>query len=355
MVEERPSEGYAEYRSPLWIVTQEPHLTRLVGYLQQMAGAISSDPDGKHELYFSRDHLEKVREGFSQTIIRGESKLHRLGELVARDLFVGEYELSSVVIGEVEPTRERFTLVQSLSHEELSEQTDLDLGNRQLGRIRFLSGEDWVSASLVANFVEYQPVELNQWGVHKLISRIKAEEEIWNKVVDEIFEVDNLFRMDKELRHLSRFVKDIFGLKILVSEISAVRRLQRHLQTRQFSVEELAAVGVEVRPSTQKLEFMEVKDYLDSKESGWSALKSVVRWWGSTLEIQIQPLRNYLRERERLTKESHAGFKARRDQVRQELAERIPLYEFYRSLLRWLFYSPGEPQPTFPGVTIEVE
>ena len=37
-------------------------------------------------------------------------------------------------------------------------------------------------------------MQVNEWGVFKCISRIKAEEEIWNKVVDEIFEIDNLVK-----------------------------------------------------------------------------------------------------------------------------------------------------------------
>ena len=62
-------------------------------------------------------------------------------------------------------------------------------------------------------------VKVNEWGVFKCISRIKAEEEIWNKVVpvlvelkftwnlevvDEIFEIDNIVKREKQLRHLSR-------------------------------------------------------------------------------------------------------------------------------------------------------
>ena len=82
--------------------------------------------------------------------------------------------------------------------------------------------------------------------------------------------------------------------------------------------------------SPTRIQFVEEKDYLSDKESGWSAMKSVISWWDATLELQIQPLRNYLRERERLTSESHAGFKARREVLRHKLSETIPLYGFYR-------------------------
>ena len=49
-----------------------------------------------------------------------------------------------------------------------------------------------------------------------MISRIKAEEEIWNKVCDEIFRIDELLERDKKLRALSRYVKDVFGVKVVV-------------------------------------------------------------------------------------------------------------------------------------------
>ena len=38
------------------------------------------------------------------------------------------------------------------------------------------------TATLVANFVECQPTALNRFAVHKMTTRIKAEEELWNKV-----------------------------------------------------------------------------------------------------------------------------------------------------------------------------
>ncbi|MBI3926930.1 MAG: hypothetical protein HY319_15445 [Armatimonadetes bacterium] len=345
------------YASPLGMVTQEPNLTMLVGYLQSMRARILSEP-GAHVLRFSRSHLDEVRSAFARTIRQGEGRLHRLCALACRSfLRTSPYELSSVVIGEVEHSGERFTLVQKLELDELFAHTDLDLGNRQLQRLRFADQGSFRRALLVANFVEYQPEDSNSLGVHKLISRIKAEEEIWNKVVDEIFDLDALVQRDKQLRHMSRYIKDIFGVKIVVAEREAVRACQRHLAGWRWSQEELAELNVPYEPGTYQLEFLEVKDYLSnksSKGSGWRALKSVVRWWDTTFEIQVQSLRNYFQERERLTRESHAGFKARREQLRNQVAQVLPLFGFYRSLLRWLFLSPGEPAPSYPSVSIEL-
>ena len=88
------------------------------------------------------------------------------------------------------------------------------------------------------------------------------------------------------------------------------------------------------------------------KATGWEAIKSVFRWWDSMIEVQVQPLLNYHQEREYLTRESHAGFKERREALRNQIAGTIPLFGFYRDLLRWLFLSPAEPAPTFESVEI---
>ena len=80
----------------------------------------------------------------------------------------------------------------------------------------------------------------------------------------------------------------------------------------------------------------------------------MVVWSNKTFEIQIQSLRNYLREQERLTKESHTSFKANRERVRDQVADRTPLFGFYQELLRWLFLNPGGPPPSHERVILKV-
>jgi hypothetical protein len=208
----------------------------------------------------------------------------------------------------------------------------------------------------LANVVEYQPTEPNKFGVYKIISRIKAEEEPWNKVVDEIFGLDSLVTQDKQLRHLSHYVKDVFGIKIVAGTTADVFKLHQALEQAVWDAELLAKKGLERGSLTERLQFLETKDYLreNEKGSGWEAMKSVVLWHGRMFEIQVQSLRNYWRERELLTKESHAGFKGRREQVRQQVSEAIPLFRFYQALLKWLFQNPDGPAPVFPGVSVAV-
>ncbi len=349
--------GPDEPTSPLWLVTREPLLNQLVIYLDEMRRQMTAAPDAVHTLEFSRSALDEIRKEFARMIRQGEEKLHRVCELLCGTFFDSRYTLQSVVIGEVDSSRERFTLAQTLAPADLYSQTDLDLGNRQLQRLRYLDGSGWSRASLVANFVEYQPAITTAWGIHKCISRIKAEEQIWNKVVDAIFDLDRLVQLDKQLRHLGHFVKDVFGVKIVVGDADAARRLHEALFTVDWTPEILASHSVPVRPGTGRLEFIEVKDYMAQdgrKATGWEAIKSVFKWWDTMFEVQVQPLSNYHQEREFLTRESHAGFKAHREALRNQIADAIPLFGFYRNLLRWLFLSPDEPAPEFSSVRIVV-
>jgi hypothetical protein len=356
---QQPADGrvhsIAPAGSPLWLVTDEPLVNELVGYLDAMRHRIVDAPEERHTFTFSRANLRDVRQAFARMIRHGEEKLHRVCELLCATYLDSPYTLQSVVIGEVESTKERFTLVMNLSPSDLYSQTDLDLGSRQLRRLRYHDGSGWSSASLVANVVEYQPAATNKRGIHKFISRIKAEEQIWNKVADSIFGIDRLVESDKQLRHLGRFVKDVFGVKAIVGDQNEARALHDALHTLEWRAEELARHQVPVQASTTRLEFIEVKDYMapfGRKATGWKAIKSVFRWWDSTIEVQIQPLGNYHHERERLTRESHAGFKTRREALRNQIADTIPVFGFYRDLLRWLFLCPDEPAPTFASVEI---
>ncbi len=356
-----PAEPQHAAASPLWMVTREPALNQLVEYLGTKREELQAAPGERHELRFSESRLAEGQAAFSRMIRSGEEHLHRLAELLCRSLYPQErYGLRSVVVGQMPASEERFTLMQPITSADLYGVTDLDLGTRLLERFRLLHDDSWQKARLVANFVEYEPLEASDRGVHKVISRIKAEEEIWNKVVDEIFRLDGLVQRDKQLRHLSRFVKDIFGVKIVVGSAQRARELQLELEGRAFSAAALDSVDVSATRRAQELSFLEVKDYLgdgstSAKQSGWRAIKSVVRWDGQLFEIQIQPLRNYHSELERFTLESHEEFKAQRDALRNSMARQIPLFGFYRDLLRWLFGNRSEAPPTFPGVAVIVE
>lgn len=338
--------------SPLWMVSHAPALNEIVVSLQRARGQLEAGTEGR--IVFSRAEVARARAEFGEMIRRGEADLHQLAGLLAEEL-LGTYHLRSVVIGEVEKTRERFTIGVDISEREVIGTTDLDLGNRVLARLAIADQRGWLRASLVSNVVEYEALEPNALAVYRILTRIKAEEEIWNKVADEIFDLDRIVLRDKQLRHLGRYVKDVFGIKIVVGAAEAAYALQERLQALRIDRARLEARGLPQDEAHGRLGFVEVKDYLERpsrKQSGWSALKSVVSWGGRTFEIQVQPLSNFLHERERLTRESHAGFKATRERIRDEIAARVPLFQFYRALLRWLFVDPSLEPPHQEGVEV---
>jgi hypothetical protein len=339
--------------SPLWMVSQAPALNELVMSLKRARTELEAGTLGGR-LVFSRSGLARSRAEFMTMIRRGERDLHALAGLIAEQL-LGSFALRSSAIGEVERTRERFTITVDVSEDEVAGSTDLDLGTRILARLAIADQRGWMRATLVSNVVEYEPTAPSTLNVYRILTRIKAEEEIWNKVVDELFDLDRIVLRDKQLQHLSRYVKDVFGIKIVVGSEDDADRVHEHLGRLRFSADRLKARSLPDDEATTTLHFVESKDYLrrpSRKQSGWSALKSVVRWSGKTFEIQVQPLSNFLHERERLTKESHASFKSTRERVRDEVAQRLPLFGFYRALLRWLFLDPTSERPQHEGVDI---
>jgi hypothetical protein len=370
-----PNESSVERLSPLSLLTERQSLTRLTAKLQKAThdilrsqeacavAGLAMSPHPPFMLTFCPKELAEARRDFTEFILQGEARMHGLAHLLSRSLFDGHFELTSTVIGEVGETSGRFTLSVPVTVDQLLASSDLELGKRQLARFGVQTpggGSEWLQPHLVANFVEYEPSTNNAFKVTKLLSRIKAEQELWNKVTDEIFDLDRLFARDKQLKQLSRYVKDVFGLKILTEDAESARALHSNLTTWRWTdqdIDQLRLPGLpEDRRCVRSLEYLEIKDYLSQgagKNSGWKAIKSVVRWWDQTFELQIQPLPNYYREQERFTRESHRSFKLSREQFREDVARRLPLYGFVRDMLRWLFSPDRYPhRPTFPGVVI---
>lgn len=432
----------SEARSPLGMITDARALTSLIGYLQDMRMVIEKDPDASHCLEFSRSQIEDARADFEAALRQGERKQHALCSLFGQRL-LGAYYTQSVVVGELPRTKHRFELSQLVETSTLLSDTDLNLGNRVLAQHRVLSNGQWVNPSLVASFVEYHPTmfhrqeededaedacapplaqledlsdagEEKDWAIFKMISRIKAEQvrarrragggmrlgrpqscavtrqEIFNKVCDEIFDFDALVREfsdsgDKQLAAMSYYVKDVFGIKLVVGSAAQARALQEDIRNLRFTSEDLS--GIPIDGPLEKVHLLEVKDHLGASRksrSGWECLKSVFEWNGSLFELQIQPLINYCLERERLTKQSHAAFKQKRedtrDKVRQrptsrrrcasldhararpacppQVASKVPLFGFYRELLRTLFVEPpvcdGLTIPQFGNVKVDI-
>ncbi|MGH9552612.1 MAG: hypothetical protein ACRD3W_24745, partial [Terriglobales bacterium] len=265
-------------------------------------------------------------------------------------LLEGSFELHSSVIGVLPGDDEHpFLIRERITRERLFSVTDIDLGNLMLDNFRYQKDGMWVPLQLSANFVEYLPLSRPETGVNRLTSRVKAEEELWNKVTDEIFMLDELVSRDKHLQQYSKFVKDIFGLKIICEDDATCMRVYERLKSVHFddgqmtNLELISDLLFDTHSAKDTLlEFIETKDYLmcapaKLKKTGWKALKSVARWHDRLFEIQIQPLGNYYLELDHMSGPSHRSFKISRDTLRDEISRHIPLYGFYRDLLKMLF------------------
>jgi hypothetical protein len=343
--------------SPLFMVMHDPVLHEFISSLEETRRRKEEDPSTHVRIELSRDVITHVRESFKKQIIKGEFRLHLLAHLLATQFFRENFELHSNAIG-ILPGGERrpFLIRERISPEMLFTQTDLELGKQMVGNFQYRTEHGWSALELSANYVEYLPVSGAQSLVNRLTSRVKAEEEIWNKVTDELFSLDLLVERDKHLQRYSKYIKDVFGIKIVCESDAAcwnVHEQLLRLKTEEcdFSMAHGASggdVADEKAPSGQfLLDVVETKDYLTCepsrlKKTGWKAIKSVVRWGPELFEIQIQPLGNYYLEVDHMSGPSHQSFKLTRESLRDEIAHRVPLYGFYRELLKMLFLSEAK-------------
>ena len=343
-------DGFHPARSPLYLVMHDPVLHQFISYLAEKKTEQEHNPGLHVRFELSRAFMNRVRDSFKQQILEGERHLHVLCHALASKLLDGDYELHSNVIGVLPGGEKRpFLIRERITREVLFSHTDIDLGNQMLSNFRYMAGGAWTPLELSANFVEYLPAGRPASGVNRITSRVKAEEELWNKVADEIFDLDHIVERDKHLRQYSKYIKDVFGLKLVCEDDATC--LLVHSMLESLRADECDMPGADENagdpaaheePGGRLLAFLETKDYLTCdasamKKTGWKALKSVVQWKGQLLEIQVQPLANYYLELDHMSGPSHRSFKLLRDNFRSEVARVVPLYDFYRTLLRMLF------------------
>lgn len=333
-------------QSPLAMAMDNPVLHDFITYLAEKKQELEESPDRHVNFELRRDFIQNVRHSFRQTILDGERHLHTLASLLATLLLDREFELHSNVIGSLPDGDRPFLIRERITQEMLLSVLDIDLGNHLLDNFRYQKERAWLPLELTANFVEYIPRAQTKTGVNRLTSRVKAEEELWNKVADELFHLDELVTRDKHLRQYSKYVKDIFGIKIVCDDDGTCMRVHEMLKT--ISVADpglgnLVNMPVPGKSKTGTLfEFIETKNYLtcspaQMKKTGWKALKSVVKWHERMFEVQFQPISNYYLELDHMAGPSHSSFKIRRDKLRDEVSQLHPLYGFYRKLLQRLF------------------
>lgn len=347
--------------SPLALMVRDAETQRvlnaLAGQLEALRRA-TSDGRVPPVLTLLRADIDHVRRQWEAEVLRGEHRLYALGILLAREL-LGTRRLQLVARIVASPAKEtgaaRLVIEETLTREELERYTDHSLANRIARRYRYRRGHRKPFGKLVirASFLEIRPLEAAPGALGiRVMTRVKVDEQVWNKVCDAFFDIDAIVARDKLLNRSSKYIKDVFGIKVLTADREASYRVHKRLETLEFRADDLLDLGAADAPPSMQL--MESKDYMalppeQKKQTGWEALKNVYRWDGHVFEVQIQTEANYYLEASDLSDTSHRTFEMQRTALREALDARVPHYREFRDVLKVLFRQDwGETTPALP-------
>jgi len=340
--------------SPLSLLIRD---RRTNGLLEQLANQLqalrASEATGAATpvLTLSRAEVDYCRQQWEAGVLRGEHRLYDLAMLLTRRLTGSpRVELvARVLVGprEEEETAElpRIVIEERITLQDLKRVTDYSLANRIARHYLYRPRHEAPFGKLYAraSFLELRPLgQADDALATRVLTRVKANEQIWNKVCDALFDIDSILKRDKILNPRSKYIKDVFGIKILTTRRADSYAVDAALANTSFTEAELATLGITWAPADARLELLEHKDYLSvppdrRKKTGWEALKNVYRWSGHLFETQIQTEANYFLEVIDLTDTSHRTFEMQRRRMRWEIEERIPHYRDMRRVLKYIF------------------
>lgn len=351
--------------SPLYMMSGKEMMSEFHQFVTELTEArhmLERTPEREVELTISYSRVMKLKNDFTIATLEGEEQLHKLTELVATDLFSSGrlilppsvddrlYTRSSVVVYREADTGETRIITEDVTDSDLYQVTDLELAMRAIRE---------EGCELVCNTVQYHGHEefSNSHRVKDIYNRVKADEEIFNKLVDEIFEIDKIYTVDKQRGALSNYIKDVFGLKIVVDseDPQKLYGVLDALRGMKWGEDRFEDGVVLFTPEHSRLKEAEVKDYIKSpKKSGWQGLKAVYKWGHAVFEVQIQSQESYNAERSNKTTQSHSAYRQRREEFRRQVARDYPLYGHYREMLKWLFVESSKSPPEHSHLKIRL-
>lgn len=324
----------------------------------QLEALRASDSDGRAVPRFElpRSEIAYCRETWEEGVLRGEQELYDIATLLCNRLTGAQNieHVARVVVGLKEedesPGAKRIVIEEHLTRDNLKRYTDYSLAQRIARRYRYRESHEQPFGLLYprASFLELWPLESREEApATRVLTRVKSNDQIWNKVCDALFDIDSIVARDKILNSRSKYIKDVFGIKILTPRRVDSYNVHQLLGEVHFEPEELSRLGLEPRPERLSLELIEHKDYLSvapeqKKRTGWEALKNVYRWGSELFEVQIQTEANYFLEAMHLTDTSHRTFEMQRRIMRRQIEEKVPHYGAFRRLLKSLFQRDDE-------------
>ncbi len=347
--------------SPMAMLVGDRRTNRLLDRLADQLDALRSATEQGASpplLSIPKDEIAYCRDQWETGVLKGEHALYDLAALLVRRLSGSNriQHVARVVVGPREEDESagsaRITIEEQLSRENLKRVTDYSLAHRIARHYQYRPRHDAPFGRLFAraSFLEMRPLSMGEdASATRVLTRVKVNDQIWNKVCDALFEIDGLVQRNKILNRRSKYVKDVFGVKILTPRKADSYRVDAVLNNMVFAPEEFQTIGSHYADNRHSLELIEHKDYLSlpadkKKRTGWEAIKNVYRWGDQIFEVQIQTEANYFLEVLDLTDTSHRTFEMQRRRTRHELEERIPHYADFRKVLKYVFRNdPARP------------
>jgi hypothetical protein len=306
--------------SPLELIVRDERVNRIVRRIRDSLDR--SEPLESLGIALSPNEIRGIQTAFHEALRTGEHTLYRFVRSLAEMYYPGKpVEVEATVLARpVRRPREVAFIQRRLRMEEVLGVRDHALAARILDEITGGKRTLRVAASSLRWFPSGGAPPGS--AVLEIVSRVKATEDICSKIADEIFRLSEAFRRDKITNRLSRYLKDIYGAKVVCATVPDCYRVSREIQER------------------EDVTSLEVKDYIERpKASGFQCLKLVVLHHGVPLEAQI--LTQEMRTREMMFPEtSHRTYKEKRERLRERLGpEYRRCYEFLRELFE-------HPDPT---------
>jgi len=293
------------FRSPLEKVVQDPKLTQI---LEAMRNSIHRNEGFQIE----KEDVCHVREVFCAAIEAGERGLYNFTQDLADEMLGCGVSLFSEVWGRcIHKEHGGIQKSQTRLRESFG-----DLNGEGDSYRSFLHapicwcGEKTLSiASFVKGVVEGE----NPFGIHLISTRIKTPSNLAYKVADILFDIDKMFRRDKILNRYSQIVKDVYGIKVITKDLTALQKTIQWFYGR------------------DRHELLEVKDYLGPrrKRSGFEAYKIAIQQNHQVFEVQLQTEAMFQRENLGF-RENHLTYKERQMRLRGKLGKRYE--DVYRTL-----------------------
>jgi hypothetical protein len=344
----------AELDSPLKMLIRDQRTNGLLASLSHHLEALRDAAQrgaAPPVLTIAREEIELCRDTWEQGVLSGEHRLYDFATLVAQALTGSRNTqlVARVVMGQKEeeeaPGSTRIVIEEHITRENLKRVTDYSLAQRIARRYRYRASHDQPFGVLYprASFLELWPLEtIEDAPATRVLTRVKTNDQIWNKVCDALFAIDTVVARNKILNAGSKYIKDIFGVKVLTPRKADSYRVDEILGVITWTQRQLMELGLTPESALMRLETVERKDYLgvpqdQKKRTGWEAIKNVYRWGSHLFEVQIQTEANYFLEALHLTDTSHRTFEMQRRQMRRELEKIVPHYADYRRLLKLLF------------------